>query len=406
MDIGRICCRLSQRSNAIASLGRHLRDQTRVVSQRPLRVHVSIRDNQGIRAEVAAVELSNMVRSMVQNEPYSERLSFDLKHKAAPIEIRLQFGDAASSSCLISGFPRSLVPNSWSRERPISRLAGLDTNSSVGPLRDDRVLDWKPPERQDGMNAVDIQRYIDPSRKLGYNVDDPKRQDSRLRSHLLSRILPQSSENDASHLAKSRMNPIRAAHARQRALELGLDPTDLTDVNWSRFFLALSQGDKALAKLILMSVKANINLQDRRGRTLLHIAALIGDEDAVHLLQQHGARSTRDRHSWLPIDIARREGFPQLFHLLSLTSLSPNDRQPLPLSYYPEPTEWAGSTNPSAVTISDNGLVAFFADKDASGPAERLTGARRSVISNHPIPPDMYEYYFEVEILGACRDGR
>ncbi|KAH6641137.1 hypothetical protein F5144DRAFT_562658 [Chaetomium tenue] len=81
----------------------------RVKNQHPLCVRVGIRDNRGIRADVAVVDLSKMVKSMVRNKPYSELVSFELKHKAAPIEMRLQFGNAVSSSCLISGFPRPLL---------------------------------------------------------------------------------------------------------------------------------------------------------------------------------------------------------------------------------------------------------------------------------------------------------
>ncbi len=376
----------------------------RVENQPPLYVHVSIQDNKGIRAEVAVVDLSDMVNSMAQNKPSSVLVSFELKHKAAPIEMRLQFGKAVSSSCLISGFPRSLLSGSWPRGRTGSRQAVSGTNSSAGPPRHDRVVDWKPPERQDDMNTMDIRRYTDPSRKLGYNVGDSKKQESSLTSRLSSRILPQGSLGDASPVANNRMNPIRGVQARQRALDLGLDPANLLHMEWSRFFLALRQGDRALAELILVNVKADINLQDRRGRTLLHIAALVGDEDAAHLLQQHGAKSTGDRHGWLPIDIARREGFPQLFHTLSLTSPSPGGRQPA-LSH-PEPTKWADSSNPSKVVISDNGLIAFLADKNTYNPAGPQTGALWSVISSHPIPPDVDEYYFEVEILGVCRGGR
>lgn len=253
------------------------------------------------------------------------------------------------------------------------------------------------------MYTVDIRRYTDPSRKLGYNIGDSKKQES-LKSRLLSLILARGSLDYASRVANNRMHPIRKVQARERALELGLDPADWLHMEWSFFFLALRHGDRALAELILINAKADINLQDRRGRTLLHIAALAGDEDAAHLLRQHGAKSTGDRHGWLPIDIARSERFPRLFDTLSLTSSSPSGRQPLPS--YPEPTKWADSSNPSEVVISDNGLVAFFAAKNTHGLGKRQSGAQWSVISNHPIPPNVDEYYFEVEILGACRSKR
>ncbi|KAH6848113.1 hypothetical protein B0I37DRAFT_376721 [Chaetomium sp. MPI-CAGE-AT-0009] len=406
---GQICCRLSPRSDEIAGLGSYLRDQTRVESQRPLCIHVSIRDNQGVRREVAVVDLSDMVNRMVENKPCPTLVSFELKHKAAPIEMRLQFGKEVSSSCLISGFPRSLLPGSRPRGRTRSRQTVSGANSSAGSPRHDSVVSWKPPERQDDMSTADIRRYTDPSRKLGHhNVSKAKKQESGLMARHLSlfRKAAPGTLNDASHVAKNRMNPIRDVQVRQRVFELGLDPEDWLHRQWARFFLALRQGDTALAELILMNVELNadINLGDRRGKTLLHIAALVGDEDAVLLLQQHEAKSTRDRDGWLPIDIATREGFRQLFHILSLTYRSPNNHQPI-LSY-PEPTKWADSSNPSKVVISDNGLVAFFADKNAPSESGRQTGALWSVISDHPIPPTVDEYYFEVEILGVCRDRR
>lgn len=375
----------------------------RMESQRPLCVHVSIRNNQGTREEVEVFDLSDMVINMAQNKPYSTHVSFGLKNKAARIEMRLQFGKAVSSSCLISGFPRSLLSDSWPRGRTRSRQAVSGANSSAGSSRHERVVDWKPPERQEAMSTADIRCYMDPSRKLGHNVSDSKKQESLLKLRVLLRGLTETS-SDALHVANNRMSPIREMQARHWALELGLDPADFLHLEWSRFFLALSQGDRALAELTLTNVRANINLQDRRGRTLLHIAALVGDEDAANLLQKHGAKSTGDLHGWLPIDIARREGFPQLFHILSLTSRPLSARQPI-LSY-PEPTKWADSSSPSKVVISGNGLVAFFADKNAPKPAVRGIGSRWSVISNHPIPPSVDEYYFEVEILEVCRGIR
>lgn len=213
-NIGQICCRLSERSNEIAGLGEHLQDRTKVERHRPLSVHIGVRNNQGLKEEVAIVDLSEMVNSMAQNKPYSTLVSFELKNKGAPIEMRLQFGKVGSSSCLISGFPRSLMSDLRPRGRTHSRQAISGPSSSAGSPPRDRFVDWKPPERHDGMYTVDIRRYTDPSRKLGYNIGDSKKQES-LKSRLFSLILAQGSLDDAAHVANNRMNPIRKVQARE-----------------------------------------------------------------------------------------------------------------------------------------------------------------------------------------------
>ncbi|GAB1318162.1 FabD/lysophospholipase-like protein [Madurella fahalii] len=174
-NTGRICCRLPQRSNELAGFGDHLKKQARI--QGPLRVHISNEDNEGKKVHIATAELSAMVDAMARNQPSSEPLSFELKNKAALIEMRLQFGDKASSSFFISGFPRSLSSESPIRGRPRSPQAVA--GSPAGSPRHDRVVDWKPPEQQDETYTVGIRGYTDPSRKLGYHISEPKRSTPR-----------------------------------------------------------------------------------------------------------------------------------------------------------------------------------------------------------------------------------
>jgi len=374
-----------------------------MMGRRPLSVRVSTGDSQGNRAEIAVVDLSEMIDNMAQNKPFSSPVSFDLRNKAAPVEMRLQFGTASNTSCLISGFPRSLLPNSWIRVRTRSGLESSNHSPLNGSPLQDRTVDWEPPEKQDDKHPINIRRYTDPSRKLGHTVGESKITESRFRSRLTRR--PRQALVEISEVGTDRMNPIRKTQVQQQALELGLDPGDSLQMEWSRFYLALGQGDKELAEQILANLRTDINLQDQRGRTLLHIAALVGDEAAANLLRKHGAKSTGDRDGWLPIDTARREGFSQLIEPLMLTMPPSLLKTAWRLNCrHPEPTKWVDASDPSKVVILEQGLVAFFADANASGPAMRLIGTRWSVISDHPIPPNVEEYYFELDILGACSD--
>jgi hypothetical protein len=246
-------------------------------------------------------------------------------------------------------------------------------------------LNWKPPEHQGDLEFINIRRYTNPSRKLGYQVAEQERL-ARERK-LLKRPLFRET--------------IRERHiVRQLTLNAGTDPNTVDHRGWSRLHLAIFEGNMEVAKAILAAGRPDINLKDRRGRTVLHIAALGGDSEAIDLLQSYGAKNTRDQSGWLPADIARCENFPEILPILC--SLAPCPDDVLPATSLPQPMKWSNSSGSTEIVLSDADLVASFPDQTVARPAGRLSGTLWSIISDHPIPPHMDEYYFELDILEVC----
>lgn len=377
-------------------LGRYLKLEMAKRKQGPLRLCVSTKDSQGADIEVKTIDMSQMIDAMMSKRPCTQELFFNLYNKAVPIDMQLQYGGDTFSRCSISGFPRSLLSDFTPREKPISRQTTGATAET--PHHQRRVVDWKPPEEQDDLGPIDIRSYTNPSRTLGYHDTEHKRlvaRDTVARVRARMRTPGAHAEDNGLILHPLPMETAGQERAAlDLALQVGLDMESPHQAAWCHAIVALRRGNRPLADSIMEQDSVIIGLRDRRGRTCLHIAALLGDAEAIRFFHVHGARNMDDYSGWLPAEIAHREKVPrwrQLFRTMPYRQTS-----------YQQPTRWADPNVPGTIKISGSGRIAAFTDARATGPPRRLTGTGWSVISDHPIPPRVDEYYFELDILEVC----
>ncbi|RXW15995.1 hypothetical protein EST38_g9860 [Candolleomyces aberdarensis] len=116
-------------------------------------------------------------------------------------------------------------------------------------------------------------------------------------------------------------------HVAQMLLELGADPnTPCGPRKWTAIHVAAFSQDPCFAELLLKWSKDCVSLQDKEGRTALHLAVLHGFESLVKILLEHGADvNYQDKDGNTPLFFA--------FRLRSGASGSNKDDsiQPLPL---------------------------------------------------------------------------
>ena len=109
-------------------------------------------------------------------------------------------------------------------------------------------------------------------------------------------------------------------------VEAGM-PVDIDDGHdWTALSRAAWNNQTEVVRCLL-GKRANVNKQDRFGRTALHVASIKSNTDVMRILLQHGARKDiTDNIGITPIDHARWRNYKEAVDLLEQYQVSTSDK--------------------------------------------------------------------------------
>lgn len=140
--------------------------------------------------------------------------------------------------------------------------------------------------------------------------------------------------------------------------------------------------------------KGDLGIQGDGGPygTILHTAAVVGSYWIIKFQLEAGVEvSAFDYHFWTPLMVATAQGHANCAKLLS------KHMEPKKINAAPQPRP------PSALVKAERNMPIVFGPENLTAEVSPWSSPRLKygiqIRSNHPIPPDLPNFYFEMQIL-------
>lgn len=129
---------------------------------------------------------------------------------------------------------------------------------------------------------------------------------------------------------------------------------------WTPLFDAIASRNEGTTKVLLAHGVGDIDHQDLRGRTALHLACGRGLVDVVKMLVRYGASpAVTDRENWTAEDVCRRE----MKDAVAALGESPEMKALVGWSKaieHPTPAAWSSNDRAGEICVSEDGLEAWL----------------------------------------------
>lgn len=149
-------------------------------------------------------------------------------------------------------------------------------------------------------------------------------------------------------------------------LRAGGGVNDEDSVGWTPLFYAILGRNIETCRALLAHGVQDLDHQDHRGWTALHLACYVGLPEVIKLLLQYGASpGIIDNNLWTAEDVARHEQETFAEIVTDNPALKPMG-QCLKSIEYPTPTSWSSEDKASEIYLSKDGLEAYLPSMFAS----------------------------------------